>query len=277
MAASDYEIRTQGPLTLSALVVGNVSPSQATITLSNISGPGAVVPGMWGILGNEIVHVATIELPTITLNRGCADTIPAAHAAGTRIWLMTNGLPRDTREYTATDTIGVKGLNFTPSGGNVPIAGAEPMSVTFNWRQIRPYPPGDVRVDGVSCFAKNEHAFEPGIDDLVLTWTHRDRLLQADQLIGHGFTNIGPEPGTTYRVEVYDHTETLVRTVSAISGNSYTYTRANGLTDLSEGAGHFRLCSVRDGYDSLQSYRINFRLTAGGLGLTLGQYLGEGI
>jgi hypothetical protein len=45
---------------------------------------------------------------------------------------------------------------------------------------------------------------------LTVTWAHRDRLLQADQLIDTTAASIGPEPNTRYTLAFYDDTDTLI-------------------------------------------------------------------
>jgi hypothetical protein len=277
MAASDYEIRAQGTLATSAVLAADVAPLDSSFQIDalSVAGGGNVSVGMPALIGDEIVKITGVSLPTINVARGCADTIPAAHTTGDRIWLLTANLPRDTREYTATDTIGVKGLPFTLSGGDVPLENAPPMSLTFNWRFVRPYPPADVKVDGDPWFDREfELAF--GVDEFTITWAHRDRVLQADQLVGHTEPSVGPEVGTTYEILVYDDADTLVRTIGSISGTSYLYTRVMAEADLPNGFGYLELRSVRDGYESLQFYRINIKLALGGLGLALGLYLGQG-
>src|SRR5690606_36924603 len=120
-------------------------------------------------------------------------------------------------------------------------------SVTMNQRQFRPYPPGRLRVNG--------SAYPTSITgELVISWAHRDRVTQADQLIDDEQTSIGPEDGTTYTVRIYDG-NSLVRTETGITGTSYTYESA---TEISDGGPfnpiRFTLHAVRDGVESLQGH-----------------------
>lgn len=89
-------------------------------------------------------------------------------------------------------------------------------SVTFDSRAARPYPPGDVKLNG-------QRYPQEITGDLEITWAHRDRLLQADNLIDTLQPSVGPEPGTTYAVELYDvasstllHSETGISTTTAV-------------------------------------------------------------
>jgi hypothetical protein len=64
-----------------------------------------------------------------------------------------------------------------------------------------------------------------------ITWSHRDRIVEADQLIDTAAGNIGPEPGTTYRVRFYSPAGTLRRTYDNISGTSQVYLADDELAD----------------------------------------------
>jgi hypothetical protein len=90
---------------------------------------------------------------------------------------------------------------------------------------------------------------------ITVTWSHRDRMTQADQLIDTTMGNIGPEAGVTYRVRFYSPANTLRRTYANLSGTSQTYSAS----DESADGGPFTtlrilLDSQRDGLDSFQAH-----------------------
>jgi hypothetical protein len=90
---------------------------------------------------------------------------------------------------------------------------------------------------------------------VTITWSHRDRIVQADQLIDTAMGAIGPEPGTTYRVRLYSPADTLRRVYSGITGTSQSYSVADEVAD----GGPFTalrivLDSQRDGIDSHQAH-----------------------
>jgi hypothetical protein len=81
----------------------------------------------------------------------------------------------------------------------LPLALAPTDTVTLASRAIRPLPPG--RVQGNGSYAPDVDALTTG--DLVLSWTHRDRLTQTSPVIAdHTGASIGPEPGVSYIVEI---------------------------------------------------------------------------
>src|SRR5690606_29261097 len=102
----------------------------------------------------------------------------------------------------------------------LPLDSATALPLTFDARQARPYPPAGLLVNG-----EENPVLLPG--EITLTWAHRDRLLQADQLIDQSAASVGPEAGTTYTVRWYLN-DTLVHTDSGITGTASSYTPAGG-------------------------------------------------
>jgi len=276
MAASDYEIRGESGLCPFGVLALGIDREATTISIEAFQGvePNDIVIGMGALIGDEVVRVIDNLLPNITVARGCADTIPQVHAASTEVWFFSEAAGSDGREYLATDTVAVKLLPFTAASAPVPIDYAPPNEVTFNWRAFRPYAPGNLQCQGAPWF-QGPFTTLGGETELLFTWNHRDRLLQADQLIGHTEGSIGPEPGTTYRIRVYDSTDTLVRSVDGITAESWAYTDTMRAADLPTGSGRLVLYSVRDGFESYSQYEVLIgNGGGGGLGESLGENLG---
>ena len=267
MAASDYTITGSSVMCPIGTLASSIGYSTTTLLLGSLRNvrPGDVFVGMSAMIDDEIVKVTVVDVPFITVERGCADTIPAVHQSGSPVWFFSSSMGTDNKIYMATDTKAVKILPYTVLGANIPVESSPPTDITFNWRQYRPYPPGRVMVEG-SAWYNGYKTMALGDDDLVWTWAHRDRVQQADQLVGHGAASVGPEPGTTYTVEVRSVDGTLLRTVNGITGTTWTYTRA-----MVEADGHtipeayVDLWSVRDGLRSLQAYRTRVWLEGGNL------------
>ncbi|HZF98600.1 MAG TPA: hypothetical protein VEY92_10235, partial [Pseudoxanthomonas sp.] len=87
---------------------------------------------------------------------------------------------------------------------------------TMNERAARPYPPAGLMINGD---ANPIQATGP----LTVTWRHRDRLMQANQLIDDTAASIGPEAGTTYNVYWFLG-GALVQTHTGIAGTSQAFT-----------------------------------------------------
>lgn len=200
----------------------------------------------------EIVNLVSFGDGTpITIARGCADTVPQDHPIGARIWTIDDDVTSDGREYASGETVTTKVLTRTAQAV-LDIADATPESIDLVARHHKPYPPGDLQVGGVSVYSLTDTYAEPD-----LTWVHRDRLLEADQLVPHGDPGIGPEAGTTYNVRVYDFDgTTLLNTYTGITGTSWTYTGTMQSADGAGGAVWLELESERDSLTSWQFYRF---------------------
>ena len=267
MAASDYTIKNDGPLCPVAQLAGTILPLATTMTVTGFQATGTddIVIGMAVMIDDEILRVVdNAGFPVIGIARGCADTIPKQHSAGTTVWFFDDAVVSDDKEYTATDTIAVKGLVFTGSGGAVPIEEAPPVELTLDWRAFRPYPPGLFLVEGTPWF--DGVKVPTSGDNLSFTFAHRDRILQADQLIDHSNASIGPEPGTTYVAKAYTPDGTLVNTYDGITGDVWSYSELDAQADFPAGEGYIDFYSSREGMLSWQFYRIQIAWGSGGGG-----------
>lgn len=219
------------------------------------------VAGMAVLIDDEQLEFVAFDDVTrlATVKRGVADTIPAAHEAGTTIWLIDDELGADGDEYQDGETVYGKALTRT-STDVLDQSAATEVSIEVNQRVFRPYPPGDVQVDAESIYliGNAEHA-EP-----VLTWTHRDRKLQADMLVAHEDGSVGPEPGTTYNIRVYgpDGT-TLLRETDVGLVDTWTYDATMQSADGNPVRVWIELESVRDELASHFLYRFKVVLVAG--------------
>lgn len=209
-----------------------------------------VSAGAVGLIDNEIIRVVSLDIDTgdIVIARGCADTVPAPHLKGARIWFYGQDAAVDPADYTTGVTVQAK-VQTRATGGLLAVADAPTDSLLLAQRQARPYPPGNFKV--------NDQAYPVEVTgEVTVTWAHRDRVLQADQLVDTTAASIGPEAGMEYRLRIYSGS-TLKRTVAALTGVSYNYALA---TELADG-GPFNplrivLDSLRDGLYSTQAHDI---------------------
>lgn len=268
MAHTDYAPRNLGlPFCPSARLAAPIGALDTSATMTGYTSPIAegIRIGMAAMIGREIVVVEARSGNTLTLGRGTCDTIPAPHAANTPIFFFDDSVGSDDRQYVTGESIGVKPLPRTNSGGPVSVEASPPEGLTFSWRFHRPYPPGNVLVNGAPfTTVATLRASSP---NLVLTWAHRDRIVQMDQLVKHGAASIGPEPGTTYRVRVIRASDNAVmhsEDVGAVA--TWTYTFGDAVVDFGESTtdidARIELESFRDGLASWQAYRMSFVLKA---------------
>jgi hypothetical protein len=243
---------SNGQFCPSATLVNNIGPNDTLLDLQDVIDLDLVEVDTWAYLNNEIIVVRSIDTVnnTVTVDRGMIDTVPKLeHAAGSRIFFGQSFESASQTEYLDTVTISVKMLTKT-SRGTLDIDSAPVDQLMFNHRFVRPYPPGNVLLNG--------QPYPTAITGTpVLTWSHRDRTMQTAELIAQGAGNIGPEPGTTYTIRIYKEGQVLVRTETGLTGTSYTYDEAKELADGGPfGFIEIHLMSVRDGYESWQSQKV---------------------
>lgn len=175
-----YAEQASGQWCPSALIVEADDTKTATaFTLANASNMGAVGIDGAAMWGDEVVRIDDIT-PSgsgyeITLARGCADTVPQTHAAGGRIWFYDTFSAADSTEYTADEVVNVK-LLTRAANSLLDISDATAMSVTLQGRASLPYAPGQVTVASSDWPDTVAGEFD-------LAWAHRNRVLQADQVI----------------------------------------------------------------------------------------------
>lgn len=240
-----------------------VSIYQTVIPFTGGIDLGLVVIGGAVQIGSEICRLDDIDTDdgvtgTITIARGCLDTLPATHAADTPIFLYNFSVGTDGREYELGETVDVK-LITSSSTNKLEIDLAPTDTLLIRARQARPWPPADMRVN------TTPYASVGTITGLVtLSWAHRDRKIVRDQLVEHAGGSVGPEAGTTYTVRVYNGLAATSpsRTVPGITGTSFDYTTAMRVADGMGLVVVFEVEAVRDGMVSQFGYRFPVSVTA---------------
>lgn len=205
---TSYARVANGPWCPTALIVeGDALADAVPATVFNLSEGtllDQVVVGSAAWWDGELVRVDAIDITagTVALGRGCADTVPISHAAGARIWFYDKQAAQDRTQYTDGETIDVLLLTNTGAAQLDPSL-ANPLSVTFAQRQSRPYPPGKVRIASSAYPTTVSGSF-------TVTWTHRNRVTQADQLIDTSASSVTPAPNTRYALRFLDASSTLL-------------------------------------------------------------------
>ena len=204
----------------------------------------------WCQIGGEILKVVSHspDTRTITLARGCMDTLPAIHGIGSEMHFLSESNMFPSTEYGDATTVDVKFIPSTTLGRLDP-ADASSEALTMNKRYIRP-------ING----AKFEIAEDGVTEDLTFSWLHRNRLTQVNSIDDQTVTGISAEAGTQYTVSVFDGS-TWKRDFT-VSGESQVYTRAQRVADFGEDTGViqdqnavYKLKATRNGYDSWQTWQ----------------------
>lgn len=250
-----------------------------------------LVEGGFAYLGDELVQFVNFNATNsvIVVNRAMVDTVPQRHYTGDRIWFYqetTHAL--DTEIRVANETVSYKLLTET-SKGKLEVSQAPSVGYTLQNRQLRPYRPGNLRVNG-QVFPE----LLPADQNMVWSWSHRDRTQEVtpDPTV-FSAGNIGPEAGVTYTLEVFNEDGASQLVESGLTGTSFDYTtevddlgkyelsptgifqvtgtpvvpKLRRNTELT-----FKLKSVRDGLDSYQEHNVT--VERAGYGYNYGNFYG---
>lgn len=268
---TDYEVQATGSFTGNAKLAADISETDTDITITAVTDVGPDTIGDALYIGDELVRLDSYDENTgaATITRGVGDTIPQAHSADDILWTVDDDLINDGRVYAEGETVYSKVLTRI-SSDVLALEDAPEQSIELVGRQGRPYPPADVQVDGESVFGLGGEHTEP-----VLTWASRNRITQADQLVGHFDPSVSGEEGQTYNVRVFavDDLETPLREVTGITDLTWTYDATMQAADNPPSVIVIELESERDGITSWQHYSFQVILQSGwgyGWGLNWG-------
>jgi hypothetical protein len=276
MANTDYSLSGGGNFTTVATLTEDLGPGDTTVLFSTLRGAQPVV-GDALMIGNEIMRLDALNGGSMTVGRGCADTIPKTHEAGLPIWFLNQSrIGGNKVAYAAAEEIGVKPLPRTSNKPNIAIASAPARGLTFLQRFARPYPPGRMRINDVAFYANDRFTVASEIaPTLALTWRHRDRITQADQLVSHEEANVGPEAGVTYRLRVYkDDVAAPIAEHADITADNFDYTIDQAATDfgLTNDSPDFMLSYAASGIENNTGVGAKFAAVAGGFIYTASQF-----
>lgn len=245
---TDNQAFTRRSLTTSAVAISD--------TVIHVADSSIFSVGEAALLGSEYVAVDGLAPGTITVRRGCVDTVPMVLGTGVPVWAVDDAMGTDGNIYADGTTVQAIVLTQTatdildPSDGIVE-------SLTIENRANKPYPPAGVQVSGDYIDTLAGPYASP-----VLTWVERNRTIQADRLVGFKDAAISGEAGTTYTVRVYDGTSlALLSTHAAIAADNFNYDLTAQTADGLPASVYFELESVRAGLPSWTNHRFKVNIT----------------
>ncbi|MCW7536704.1 phage tail protein [Aquabacterium sp. A7-Y] len=270
-----WEDKGQGSFTPTAILAVALPPSgsQVRVSLANGIGLEDVEAGGLALVNGEWLKVASLDRagagePAAVFERGLLDTVPVGHPAGSRVWFAEEARHYLQPEYVQGETVRARLLTQT-ARGTLPLGEAPEMSLTLAKRFIRPYCPGNPRV--------NSRTYPAAVaGEIIISWATRNRRTQTAYLVLQTEGEITPEAGQTTTVRFYGETGSLRRTLTGLAGNSVTWPLAQELADSGLGRVNAKLRveieSLRDGHVSWQKHSIEFERA--GYGLHYGNYYG---
>jgi hypothetical protein len=251
-SGAGYDDETTLDFSPYAVCSGVVSQTATSVALSTTSDfyVDMITVGDYGLINSEIVGITSFSETTVGLKRGCLDTVPVQHAAGSKLYILSTYNGVGANEYVVGETVSVK-LTPVTGKGTLLLSAAPSSSVTMNRRALRPYPPGNFKIGGVS-YPSVLLADEGSVP---ITWAHRSRTQQTGAtLVSQSDGSIGPEAGTTYNLRVYNaDTSAVLINSTGLTGTSLTPTLPTGGFNA-----RVELESVRGGLTSLQKHTCTF-------------------
>lgn len=201
---------------------------------------------------NELVMVENITGQTVTLGRGCVDTVPTPHSAGSYVWFYDGQTADIDRAFARDDQVSYRILAQAGSVGIDP-ALETVHNYTINGRIELPYPPRQVNIEG-RWFGEGDTA----TDGEILYWSPSNRKVQASVVFAHQDAGVLPEAGTTWNLRITDGNGGII--VEMLNTTDTTY-----MLPAITGSGNWtvELWSSRDGLDSLQKHVFTIPYASG--------------
>ncbi|UYZ84275.1 LamG domain-containing protein [Entomomonas sp. E2T0] len=226
-ATSFNQVDDLGAWCPTATLATDIDYLTKTISIDDYSLLEDVEIGTAAIINSEIVRIDGIDLVNkqLLIARGCADTVPIKHNKAAVIWFYDGYETIDPAEYNTGLIVEAKLLSNT--GTEQLEESAAPLeTITLQSRQAKPYPPANVKINGIS------YPSSVTTNPINISWVERNRLLQADQLIDTTVGDIAAEDGTTYNLRAYFNNELMI-SETGITANNYNLTVIGGINDVS--------------------------------------------
>ena len=208
--------------------------------------------GMMALIDAEIVRVVAVAEFQITIARGCADTIPAIHKPGARMWFFEVAAGNDPRDYVWYSNTSPKGsraeVKLIPSvyGPPLRVKDVPTDGLDFARRTERPYAPGRVMVDQRPWFEGARMQYDTSI---IISWVHRNRITQGTAVVDHTMPGVPPETRQKYRLHMFitlpqEEGPPVTMTIrdQIVDGTSFEYTYEMGRADGNRGGRALGAC-----------------------------------
>ena len=172
-AGAGYDERTTLDFCPSASLKNDIGYMDSSFELENVAEFELLEANHRIQVNNEIMAFVSFNAVTNVINvkRGCFDTVPQKHEAGSKVFGWDNYSGIDDLEYLSGESVSLKALTLTGSDV-LELSVATAHDLFLSSRAIRPYPPANVKI--------NDQYYPQDIEtDLILTWVDRNRLQQT--------------------------------------------------------------------------------------------------
>lgn len=215
----------------------------------------------------EFAYVSAFDISGYTIKRGVLDTVPRAWAAETPVWFIVHDHTyADDEPRSDGEVVEYQVLTRT-SLGLLPVSEAPIISATLTGRPHLPSRPANVKVNGVAF------SVDPidlaGVNPIPVTWSERNRLTEDSVVLAWDAATVTPEAGQTTTVTLTDVDGVVLHAYTGLTGTSHDVDPADF---GSEYLGYIVVTAERDGFESLQGYRLPIVLESAIL-LETGDYM----
>ena len=198
-------------------------------------GEGVVNVGTYAyIVSQGLMEVVRLDYldrvnGTMTIGRGCLDTIPKLHLANDYVFFMEGNDGRSTHEFLLDAFLVSAGSMVTGLSRFAIDDATESDQFQIKARHYRPYPPGNFKING-----QDHPDYINAKSDIIYTWAHRDRQQQLATIIDTTAGNIGPELGVSYNYSISLDGGSFIS--AQITGNTATHSSTDELGTASKRA-----------------------------------------
>lgn len=181
-----------------AELLESVSQSSAQTVLKLNQLDSDLQIGTCALLNEEIVKIEALNLSQneVTIMRGCIDTVPMQHAINSKIWFYDHQSIVLEQLIKLGQTLQTKALTRT-SQTQLSEDQASSISIIAKQRHARPYTPANIKL--------NDFAYPATLNSKLqkIEWFGRNRLTQADSVVGQLAGHQQLEDKATYSLRVY--------------------------------------------------------------------------
>ena len=208
------------------VIAENIDRTQGTVFIDTelSSKLDEAIEGTLAWLNDELIGIVDYDIETniLTFSRAMIDTLPAEHAVGDKLYVyVPSGVGVDQTSRVTGEQVEYLLLSQTDRG-SLSEDDATPQIEVLSDRMTKPYPPGNLRVNG-ELFPE----FISG--ELSLQWSHRDRTQQLAALPSFLDGDIGPEEGVTYNIQIFDEDNIEIIDTSTESNAYFLSENVEGL------------------------------------------------
>lgn len=261
----DYQPIGSSVFSLMSLITTPINTTDTTFVISGEINPANTRIGSALLITNsltidtfhsEVVRLDAISvdpvsgLVTVTVGRGCTDTPAQSHTAG-KLWVYDDHLSFDGDLLAWNEAVWYELFVHTSRGNSGPYHTVN--NIYGRFRQ--PYSAADFRVNG-----HPRHEAPALTGALTFTWKHRNRVVQADQLIDESEADVGIELGQFYYLQMSGAGGTYATDggtfMGTLTGNTLTVS-AGAMAAAGFGVGRVQATLITKRADAGEFYPLN--------------------